>query len=359
MVPRWLTGGDRSAPAESFPTRRTQIVGCGLYALLDFVTRWSVYKNFGVAVGLTLILTPLVLVMAAGLALLYRRLGFEGRLTPGAILWIFGLSIAAALALVGLSFMVRVPGNHPMPDRTVSEQVMVAGFYYFMIFLSWSLVCFWLTAENARRTEERRASRAEAEALRVELQRLRLQLNPHFLINALTGVAEEIERDPALARPVLLDLTLFLRHALDGVDRLVMSVAEEVEGVEAYLSVQALRFGPALVTTVDVDAQAFSRSIAGFLLQPLVENAIEHGLAAPMAEVDVQIRAEGARLNILVRNRGHLTSTPPPGHAGIGLGNVRRRLALHYPGRHRFDLVEEDGHVLARLLLEGEPCSGS
>ena len=118
MVTRWLAGDGRSAPEESFPTRRTQIVGCGLFILLDFVTRWSVYKNLGVAVGLTLILTPLVLVMAAVLALLYRRMGFEGRLTLGAILWTLGLSITAALALVGVSFVVRVPGNHPMPDRS-------------------------------------------------------------------------------------------------------------------------------------------------------------------------------------------------------------------------------------------------
>lgn len=349
-------GGVTSSDASVFGPRQKIMAG-GLFAVLDFVTRYTVYQDLKVTLALTAVLTPLVLALAAFVAAIYERKGFAGRFTPVAVAWVLGLSLASALLLVATSLLLRIAFGGPLPGRSGAEDAAIAGFYYFMVIGGWSLICFWIAAERARRQEELRAARAEAVALRLDLQRLRLQLNPHFLVNALNGISEEIGSDPEAAQAVLIDLAHFLRHALEGVDRLVSTVSDEVESLEAYLALQKLRFGKGLNAAIEVDTDALGCHIASFLLQPLVENAIEHGTASPNAEVQVDLRRTGPSLTVTVRNRGSLDPAQSRRGSRIGLANVVRRLELHYPGRHRFALLEDHGHVVATLVLEGEPCS--
>jgi LytS/YehU family sensor histidine kinase len=203
--------------------------------------------------------------------------------------------------------------------------------------------------------------RAEAEALRAELEELRLQLDPHFLFNALNGVAEEIPDRPAAALAMLRDLTAYLRHSLDGINQTVVTVEAEVGGLAAYLRVQQARFGERLRTRLDMAPDAASRRIASFLLQPLVENAVKHGRRDNGLDVGINIRAVGDALHIEIDNTGALDGGTGARRRrpGIGLENVRRRLALHYPGRHQFTLDQRDAggsKVVATLVLEGEPC---
>src|SRR3954467_3069614 len=108
----------------------------------------------------------------------------------------------------------------------------------------------------AEQAEHRHAVRAEAEALRFELEELRLQLDPHFLFNALNGVAEEIPEHPAAALDMLRNLTAYLRHSLDGINHTVVTVGSEVAGLAAYLAVQKARFGERLQTSLDVAPEA-------------------------------------------------------------------------------------------------------
>jgi LytS/YehU family sensor histidine kinase len=202
--------------------------------------------------------------------------------------------------------------------------------------------------------------RAEADALRAELEELRLQLDPHFLFNALTGVAEEVPEHPAAAVDMLRNLTDYLRHSLDGINQMVVTVDLEVGGLSAYLGVQKARFGDRLKCTIDVTPEAAQHRIASFLLQPLVENAVKHGRRENGIEIRV-IRAEGETLHVLIENTGALEKQNDArrSRSGIGLENVRRRLALHYPHRHKFTLSSDRNTVIATLVLEGEPCSGS
>ncbi|WP_259444909.1 sensor histidine kinase [Neotabrizicola shimadae] len=356
LSPKQSPGGVAS-PRDSVFGARQKIMAGGLFAVLDFVTRYTVYQDLKVTLALTAVLTPLVLALAIFVAAIYERKGFAGRFTPVAVAWVLGLSLASALLLVATSLLLRIGFGGPMPGRSGAEDAAIAGFYYFMVIGGWSLICFWIAAERARRQEELRAAQAEAAALRLDLQRLRLQLNPHFLVNTLNGISQEIASDPKAAQAVLIDLSHFLRHALEGVDRLVSTVNDEVESLEAYLALHRLRFGQRLTAAIEVDSDALGCHIASFLLQPLVENAIEHGTAAPNAEVQVDLRRSGASLAVTVRNRGSLDPAQARHGSRIGLSNVARRLELHYPGRHRFALLEEQGYVVASLVLEGEPCS--
>lgn len=333
---------------------RVLAAGWGVFAVLDVMTRLRIYEDATIALGVSLVLEPLIFLLAAGLFLAYDRLGFEGRITWRALPWILGLSLAAAGLVLGAGTLIRTRFQLGMAGWGPEERVAIVWVHYFLIFTVWSLVCFWIKAEIARQAEAERALEAEAQALRTELQRLRLQLDPHFLFNALNGIGEEIPENPKAALAMLRDLSTFLRQSLTGMDVTIATVADEAEALASYLRIQEARFGARLTARVAFDDAAGPRPMPSFLLQPLVENAIKHGRREPCLEVAVEIRARGDALEIRVANTGALTET---GRAGIGLANIRRRAALHYPGRHGFALAEEGAQVVARLTLEGAPCS--
>ncbi|GGF69221.1 sensor histidine kinase [Azorhizobium oxalatiphilum] len=354
---------------------RVQIAGWGLFALLDVAARTVVYQDFATALMVTLLLWPVLVLAAAGLRFVFRRLGFEGRLSVGGIACIFALSAGTALAIVSATTLLRAPFGWSIPDWTDTQAFLTPFAYYTLIFSAWSLAYFWVKAEIARRTEQQRAAQAESEALRAELHQLILQLNPHFLFNALNGVAEEIPDNPKAALNMVRDLSAYLRHALMALDHPVVSVARETEALAAYLRIQEARFGARLRSHMDVEREALDRPIASVLLQPLLENAVEHGDRSDHLDLIVRIRTEGTALRVEIENNGVLRSAETTvrkrlRHTGIGLQNVRRRLALHYPGRHSFELKEKsisgwpddchhDSAVVAELLLEGTPCSVS
>ncbi|WP_431302135.1 sensor histidine kinase [Sediminicoccus sp. BL-A-41-H5] len=351
---------DLRAPHGSWVRRpglwRVLAAGWAVFAVIDVMTRLRLYEEAWVALGVSLALDPLIFLLAAGLFLAFDRLGFEGRITWRALPWILGLSLAASGVVVAAGSFIRSRFELAMAGWGPHEAVAIVAVHYFLIFTIWSLVCFWIKAEIARQVEAERALEAEGQALRTELQRLRLQLDPHFLFNALNGIGEEIPENPEAALAMLRDLSTFLRQSLTGMDVTIATVADEAEALASYLRVQEARFGARLRARVDVEEAAGMRPIPSFLLQPLVENAIKHGRREPRLEVTVEIRAEGEALAIRVANTGALAPASPGG-AGIGLANIRRRLALHYPGRHDFALEQAGGVVVARLRLEGAPCS--
>ncbi len=350
----------RATPPASWVQRpglwRVLAVGWAVFAFFDVMTRLRVYHDPITALLVSLVIDPLIIPLAAGLFVAYDRLGFEGRITWRALPWILGLSFAGAGVVAAVGSFIRHRLGVGMADWAPEEAVAIVLVHFFLIFTIWSLICFWIKAETARQVEAERAREAEAQALRTELQRLRLQLDPHFLFNALNGIGEEIPEHPGAALAMLRDLSTFLRQSLTGMDVTLATVADEAEALASYLRIQEARFGARLTARVTYDEAAGARLIPSFLLQPLVENAVKHGKRAPRLDVHVEIRATGEVLEVRVANTG--TVIPPAeGRAGIGLANIRRRLALHFPGRHAFALRQEGTQVVARLTLEGVPCS--
>ncbi len=349
-----LVAGVLGGPASAL---RFTLAGWAAFVLFDIVVRLFTYQDVWSAIVLTLALDPFVIAQAYVLAAIYRRLGFEGRLTAPALAWILGLGAGGGVLVALAAEELRQPLAIVPLTGTMLPPFLSVAFYFFLVYVSWSLACFWIAAERARRAERRRAAQAEAEAREAELQRLRLQLDPHFLLNALNGAAEELQVDPAAARAMIEDLSIFLRRSLDGMDRLVARLDDEVDALEAYLAVQRSRFGERFEASLDVEAAALGRGVVSFLLQPLVENAVEHGRRGGRRSLSVTIRAAGAAgLEIEISNPGALADAAPAGsRSGIGLENVRRRLALHYPGRHALALAQEGDEVRVSLRLEGAP----
>ncbi len=353
------------AEANGLPTFwRVQLAGWGLFALVDLIDQQLTYNDMPIALFQTALVYPALVVISWALRSVYASPSFDNRLSQRTVAPIALYSLAGAAVVVAWLFAAQHVSGWTVPNWSPLEEIVIPLIHYSLALVGWSLGYFWIHAEIGKRTERRHAIAAEAEALRAELEELRLQLDPHFLFNALNGVAEEIPEHPAAALAMLRDLTAYLRHSLDGINQTVVTVEAEVGGLAAYLRVQQARFGDRLKTNLHTDSAAASRRIASFLLQPLVENAVKHGRRDNGLDVSVDVRLVGEALHIEIENTGTLENGTKSRlrRPGIGMENVRRRLALHYPGRHQFTLCDRgagQGKVVATLVLEGEPCSGS
>lgn len=344
---------------------RAQLAGWGLFAIVNVMAQRVAFHSYGVAFARTGLILLCLIAISTAMHTVYVSRPFKARVSLGAMALIGLLSLLGALATA--TAIVSAHEALPWlvtPDRRGAEEFLIPLVHYFFVLAGWSLAYFWLRAELAEQAEHRKAMRAQAEALRAELEQLRLQLDPHFLFNALNGVAEEIPEHPAAALDMLRNLTAYLRHSLDGIDHTVVTVSKEVAGLMAYLGVQRARFGNRLHTRLDVMPDAAQWRIASFLLQPLVENAVKHGRRDDGLDLRIDIRLAGDTLHVEIQNNGILDTTRRSArrrHPGIGVENVRRRLALHYPDRHAFSLAEigeqaGDKKVIATLELRGEPC---
>ncbi len=177
-----------------------------------------------------------------------------------------------------------------------------------------------------------RSSEMQRLVAQAELRALQSQINPHFLFNALNTLYGIIPRQSSGARQTVLNLSEIFRYFLQS-DRTFIQLRDELEIVKSYLEIERLRLGPRLETRIDVDDAALSARIPVLSIQPLVENAIKHGLApkADQGLLIVTARTSDENVFIEVRDTG-LGMRPPkaPDHsgAGVGLNNVRRRLEL-------------------------------
>ncbi|MEI2456778.1 MULTISPECIES: sensor histidine kinase [Lysobacter] len=209
------------------------------------------------------------------------------------------------------------------------------------------------------RRERERSAQARALARDAELTALRYQLQPHFLFNTLNAVSALIgEGQAGQAQRMLVRLSEFLRATLDGERGHEVSLAEELALTEAYLEVEQARLGERLRLGWKIGAGVLPAPVPYLLLQPLVENAIRHGIArrTQPGRIDLDIAADGDMLRIDIAND---PATAPPGDTGpvraggaIGLRNVRERLQALYPQRHVFQAgLDGDGRYRVRLRL--------
>ena len=205
----------------------------------------------------------------------------------------------------------------------------------FCILIVWCGLYFGL------RQYERQA-RVEALARQAELRNLRHQLTPHFLCNTLNGISTLVgEGQTQEARRMIARLGDFLRATLDGAGSLEVSLAQEINYLEQYLAIEQARLGERLGVEIVVAPEVLNASVPNLLLQPLVENAVQHGVAPFAAGGDVKIYAERRQTHVCltVSNRrrppapgASETAAAPPGEvrSGLGLRNAVERLRVAY-----------------------------
>jgi len=215
-------------------------------------------------------------------------------------------------------------------------------------------------AEIAGKVEALRREEMTRLVSQAELRALQSQINPHFLFNALNTLYGTIPGEPAAARRMVLNLADIFRYFLQS-DKTFVPLAEEMQIVRAYVEVEKSRLGDRLATEILVDDDALTVPIPVLSIQPLVENAIKHGVAQRIEPGYVRISAShnADGLRITVENNGppHPSAAPGP---GVGLENVRRRLEICYGGASELRLVFQPETTLAELRIPrtAAPVSG-
>lgn len=181
------------------------------------------------------------------------------------------------------------------------------------------------------KVEQLRSMELQKLASQAELRALQAQINPHFLFNSLNTLYGTISRDDPDARRLVLNLAQVLRYFLQS-DRAFISVEEEMKIVHAYLEIEALRLGPRLQTRLEVDSEAVQVEVPVLSIQPLVENAVKHGVAKSSGTgfVHLKITTVGLNLCVNITNSGRFMPEQSSGNGGVGLANVKRRLELCY-----------------------------
>ncbi|MCU0616209.1 MAG: histidine kinase [Gemmatimonadaceae bacterium] len=216
------------------------------------------------------------------------------------------------------------------------------------------------------RERDRAATELEQRLSRQQLEALRMQLNPHFLFNALNSVTELMEDDVRGAQRALIAVSDLLRLSLRTAAQPTIPLWQEVELIELYLQVARVRYGDGLTIDIDVDPAAVDVDVPSFVLQPLVENALKHGLSPGRIDQSVRIvvRRSGATLELVVADNGRgldgrltdsgrfLAAQPDVRGLGIGLTNTRTRLAMLYGDRYTFRMANApDGGCLVEIRL--------
>lgn len=241
------------------------------------------------------------------------------------------MGIVTAVAAVTFQ-MLWYQAFNPYPFEGTGASIF---WEYFRRYFLFGVVVYWavvgvyhaFTHYVLYRERELEASRAKAQLTEARLNALKLQIHPHFLFNTLNSVSAMLEREPRAARRVLAQLADLLRASLRSEARHVTALEDEIGFIERYLDIERIRFEDRLDVSIDVDPVATRAAVPSFLLQPLVENAVRHGIAKRDEAGQLRISAERSNGALVL----HVVDDGPgmSGHAvqeGVGLGNTRRRL---------------------------------
>ncbi|HKC14213.1 MAG TPA: histidine kinase [Vicinamibacteria bacterium] len=233
-----------------------------------------------------------------------------------------------------------------------STGVIAAGALVYVLAVSFHYV---LLGVDATRRAEQHSMELSILAREAELRALRAQVHPHFLFNSLNSISALVSIDPLRAREMCILLAEFFRNTLALGERSTVTLEEELTVARTYLAIEGMRLGPRLSVDECVDEAARDCRLPPLLLQPLVENAIRHGIATcPEGGVlRIEARADGQRMRISVENPFDPDAPPRPG-VGVGLANVRRRLLASYGDRALVEALRGDDDFRVAISMPAE-----
>lgn len=201
-------------------------------------------------------------------------------------------------------------------------------------------VYYWMETRRKHRENELKASRLETQLTQAQLEVLKMQLHPHFLFNTLHAISALVHKNPKAADKMISLLSDLLRMSLDNSSLQEVPLKEEVAFLKTYLSIEKTRFEDRLTVKMDIDPDTLDAVVPNFILQPLVENAIRHGISPRKTGGCIEILSiqDNGVLRIDIRDNGmgFPNGDPANGRKGIGLANTRERLIQLYGAEHRF-----------------------
>jgi signal transduction histidine kinase len=280
--------------------------------------------------------------------------------------WLYSLLLHFVLSLVCAVFIaaLMVP-LFQWQAREFSEEAGSGLSLFHLLFVKYLLdylwvywailgVCHALDYYHKYRAREREALSLEARLAEARLQVLKMQLQPHFLFNTLHAISSLMHQDVELADRMLARLADLLRFTLENAGTQEVPLKQELEFVELYLEIEQARLGPRLAVRVEADPEAMDAYVPNLILQPLVENAIRHGIAPRRGRGHIEIRTtrDNGTVQVEVLDNGPGLTLEP--HAqlreGVGLMNTRARLQHLYGDAHQFAVANRPGGGLAVTL---------
>lgn len=319
---------------------------CGLY-VLAVIASLPDLRARGVWPGITVFVGSL-LAISLGLRLIYRRWWNAKRS------WVEIVAVSSSASVVG----AVVAASGPFRWLATEAPTNWSGWPFdateaFVVLFLWSTLYFGVKVYVEVEATRERAILIESEARRARLSVLRAQLNPHFLFNALNGVSTLIlEHDNARANAMLTQLSMLLRASLDDDGATEVALKQELALVDLYLGIERTRFEGQLQFETRVDDAVLAALVPAMVLQPLVENAVRHGVARSTAPVRIRLTAVAERgvLRIAVENPV-FPHAHAPGGGGLGLSNTRERLRALYGADAALTTISIDGVFRAELSL--------
>ncbi len=284
------------------------------------------------------LLSPLIFAAARRWPIGGNEGGNEGG--TGNVLRLVGLSLVVAPLQVVVSTLVRSGGMYTA--GIITEEVYHAQLGRLLsllpiqsfdaLFTFWVIMGVYLGIRYYRQSKEQELAnqRLQGDLSDARLQNLRAQLRPHFLFNTLNSISALVAACPDRAEQMIARLSHLLRRSLDSDTRSLIPVAEEMDFIRTYLEIEETRFGDRLSIELDVQPETETLPVPALILQPLVENAVVHGIAPfdRPGRITVMSRLEASVLCLSVRDTG--PGVPPESSFGIGLSNTQSRLAQLY-----------------------------
>jgi signal transduction histidine kinase len=337
-----------------------QLAGWGAAFLLRAVSALANKQEFDV-LALILVTTITGFSISLILSVIYRQLIRQQPL----VTWGVTALVLFAAVLLHASLDAWVQGVYTGGSRDNFVQRLIGLLYLPLAMLGgWSAlyyaINFFLTVEQ----QADRLERLEAQATAAQLAMLRYQLNPHFLFNTLNSISTLVllkQTEPANA--MLTRLSGFLRHTLIAEPGSQVTLAQEIETLQLYLDIERMRFEERLRTHFEIEDAALGAMLPAMLLQPLVENAIKYAVSPQEegAQITLTARVIGDRLRLTVEDTGPGVDDNPrdpardsamgrPVSTGVGLANIRNRLAQAYGDNHLFETRSEAGGGFTVLI---------
>ena len=298
------------------------------------------------------LLTPVV-------ALLSRRVPLARRARPIVIHLLSSVGVAMVRAL-GICLLVLAigPWGPSRPAPFILRYLgTLSSYFHLDLIVYWAIVGVLYAIDSRSRLRERElhSSRVETQLANAQLTNLRLQLQPHFLFNTLHSIASLVRGgDREAAVTMIAGLSDLLRYSLDNAGRNVVPLSEELEVVARYLEIQQTRFSDRLHIAINMADDTRDAAVPTLLLQPLVENAIRHGIdkSARAGRVEIRSRRDDGSLIVEVFGEGPPLAPDWRNREGVGLSSTRARLEQLYGTRGRLDLENDHGQgVIARVSI--------
>lgn len=325
-----------------------QIIGWSLYATVMILGAMAVSANFKIVMAVP------ILVEAAfffGFTHFYRNLNTKWNWFQLPVLKLLPRMLIAIILMAIPIYFIRVFVSYLL--GVYSPSLLNIGFILGNIIGDFFALFIWTSLYYAFHYFERYnlSLKYEVAMKRMELDRLKSQLNPHFIFNALNSIRALVDEDPVRSKQAINHLSRILRSSLTADKNELIPLQEEMETVKDYLAMETIRFEERLSTSIEVSSKAKGILVPPLMLQTLVENGIKHGISKLKkgGKLSVQAFVNKKHLIVEIRNTGQLISDPLKGE-GYGIKNTIQRLKIIFNNKAEFKILNENENMVLTLV---------